>query len=93
VFTFTEDGRIKFWEQGEERGMMLTESRELALEFAQWLRDKKSVTVEVTEIGRTKDLTLSVQLSASLKHGANCAFVILAIEGNEVEFGKLEPPY
>jgi hypothetical protein len=91
MFTFTQDGRMKFWEQGDERGMVLAESRTLAQEFARWLRDQKGVTVDLTEIGRAKGATLK-QLNLSLKHGANCAFVVRAIAGDKVEFDMLVPP-
>jgi hypothetical protein len=72
--------------------MILAESHGLAQEFARWLRDEKGVTVEVTEIGRAEGETLEVQLNTSLKHGANCAFVIRSIEGDKVEFDTLAPP-
>ena len=91
VFTFTEAGRVKFWEQGQERGVMLAESHGLAYEFAQWLRDKKGADVEVSEVGRAPGETLESYLNTSRKHGANCAFLIKAIDGDKVEFDTLEP--
>jgi hypothetical protein len=92
MFMFVERGRIKYWIQGGRRGMILAPDRELADAFAKHFKNKHGVRISVAEIGTVEGETLEDQLNASLKGGANCAFVVQSIEGDVITLDVWTPP-
>jgi hypothetical protein len=87
MFMFTENGRVKFWSEGDREGMILAETPETANQVCDWLRRTTGARATVTEIP-----FLEMQLEASLKQGANCAFLVRSVDRDGVVCDILEPP-
>jgi hypothetical protein len=92
MFMFTERGRVKWWEQGERRGMILAKEHATARDFVAWAKAKQGARISIAEIGTIDGETLAVQLDASLTEGANCAFILRTIDASGVTCDILEPP-
>ena len=91
MFMLTEGGRVKFWSQGGKKGMILAETHAMAKKVADWFRKKKNANLTVAEIGTVEGETLKGQFEASLKEGANCAFVVRAVEEDRFICDVMEP--
>jgi hypothetical protein len=92
MFMFTKNGRVQLWGQGDRRGMILAKDHSMARKFALWFEKKKGSPISVAEIGSVEGETLDIQLNASLAEGANCAFIIRTIDGDDIQFDILKPP-
>ncbi len=91
MFMFMENGKTKYWQQGELKGMILARSREMAERFTKWVHRTKGATISITEIGTAEGDTLEEQLEASLGHGANAAFILRLISDDDIVCDVIEP--
>jgi len=89
---FTRDGYVQFHVQGDQRGMIMARNRETAKQYAAWVQKREGTKITVADIDAVQGSTLERQLAASLKEGANCAFVIRSIEGETIICDVLLPP-
>ena len=92
MFMLTADGMAQFWQVGERRGLLLTETRKDARTVRDWLEENRHVESSPLEIGRIPRETLQLHLDESLSRGANCAFIFSDIEGDSLKCEILEPP-
>ena len=76
MFMFTRSGRVQLLEQDGKRGMILADTRETAQKVVAWFKNHNQQKITIAEIGTAPGETLEIQLNASLKEGANCAFLL-----------------
>ena len=89
-FMFTRDNIINYWVQGDRRGMVLAPDLKKAENFADFMQRKDGRKIDVTEIGSIPGETLENLLESSFSEGANCAFMIDSIEGDNVKMSILQ---
>jgi hypothetical protein len=76
MFMFTSNGSVQYWDQGEWHGMVLAPNRELAKKAKTWFRKRQKTQVAIAEIGTAPGENVGSHYAASMKEGANCAFII-----------------
>jgi hypothetical protein len=96
-FMFNRDGHYMIHEDGEQRGIILARTREMAEQFVAF-ENQAGIKVEIAETAAITDVTLEEHLGQTLKaEGANCSFVIDAIYdkvpyGEKVSYDLMMPP-
>ena len=50
MFMFTENGRVKFWSEGDKEGLILAETREVARKVCDWLGRTAGARATITEL-------------------------------------------
>ncbi len=74
MYMLVKNGIIQYLQQGALKGLILSENRELLKGLAR--KNKASIA----EIGSLPGETLGIHLEDSLRHGANCAFMIQSVD-------------
>jgi hypothetical protein len=96
-FMFNRDGHYMIHEDGEQRGIILARTHEMAEQFVVF-ENQAGIKVVIAETAALTDVTLEEHLGQTLRdEGANCAFVIDAIYdkvtyGNKVRYHLMMPP-
>lgn len=96
-FMFNRDGHYMIHEDGEQRGIILARTHEMAEQFVAF-ENQAGIKVVIAETAALTDVTLEEYLGHTLKaEGANCAFVIDAIYdkvtfGDKVSYDLMMPP-
>lgn len=92
-FMFNRDGRYILYDDGEERGIVLSRTRKMARQYVSHVEKKLGIKLVIAEIAAITDIPLSEFLDQTIeKEGANCAFVISAIDSDKVTCDRLLPP-
>ncbi len=99
-FMFNRDGHYMIHEDGEQRGITLARTREMAERFVAFAEREMGIKVVIAGTAAITDLTLEEHLGQTLRdEGANCAFVINAIyddtfpHSDKVAYHLMMPPH
>jgi hypothetical protein len=78
------EGSIQHWVQDGKTGIIVAATREMAKEFAAWLKKYKGTSVSIADIGSVQGEASEQQFDGSVETGANCVWCLQSIEGNKV---------
>ena len=81
MFMFTKKGKVQWWSQDGKTGMVLADTREKARQFVK-LHKKRGIRLRIADIGSIQGETLLMHLNASMREGADCAFILRSV-GND----------
>jgi hypothetical protein len=92
-FMFMHDGHYMIYDDGEQRGIILARTREMAKQYVAHVENRMGIKVVIAEIAALTKLPLHEFLDTTIEEEvANCAFVICEIKDGKVAYVRLLPP-
>ena len=91
-YMFVCRGIIQWLQLNGHKGVILCRDWATATATAKWLSQDSGKRVSVAEIGSVEGETLYGQLDAELRRGADCAWLVEGVEGDDIIARPVFPP-
>ena len=90
IYMFMENGKVKWWVQGGDKGMIVADDFTMAKKFVDWVKRQQGIKISIAEVGTVAGETLELQVEATLAMGATCTWKVDGFDADDNLLTKIK---